>query len=270
LRRIGDLVSAHRIVTLLGPGGIGKTRLALEVAHKMRANFPDGTWLVELASLSDPAMVATAVAGAVGIDLGVSEVSPARLAEAIARRRMLMVLDNCEHLLDGVAGLAEAIIRAGPAPCVLATSQERLHIEGEHVHHVPGLEVPPEGIEAGQVLSRGSVELFIGRMRSAQADFETSLGDLADIATICRRLDGIPLAIELAAATAVAIGIAATAAHINNRFAILTRGRRTAPARHRTLRSMLDWSYNLLSDTERVVLHRLAIFAGGFDPRCCV
>jgi DNA-binding winged helix-turn-helix (wHTH) protein len=169
LAHIADLVSAHRVVTLVGPGGIGKTRLALEVAHRLAPHFPNGAWLIELASVSDPALVATTVAMAIGLDLGMSDVSSARVAQAIAARPLLVMLDNCEHLIEEVARLVEMIVRAGPAPCVLATSRESLDINGEHAYRVPALDVPPEQCsEPSGMLEYGAVQLFVARMQAAE------------------------------------------------------------------------------------------------------
>ena len=262
---LSDLASAYRVVTLTGPGGIGKTALAVETARCLLADFEDGGWLVELASSSDPNLVPSAVAESLGLNLGVEAGSPENVARAIGGRKLLLVLDNCEHLLEAAAQLTRAIVRQCPNTTVLATSRELLGIEGEIVYRVPPLEVPTSDREIPDRLRRYSaVELFITRMRTLDGDFSPSDTNLPEITAICRHLDGIPLAIEFAAARAATLGIEQVAAGLHNRFALLTSGRRTALPRHRTLRATLDWSYQLLTEAEQLLLRRLAIFPAGF------
>jgi predicted ATPase/DNA-binding winged helix-turn-helix (wHTH) protein len=263
--QVGRLVSANRVVTLSGPGGIGKTRLALEAGQALSTRFPDGVWFVDLCPVADPALVPSAAAAAIGLDFGVGDVSSERIATATAGRALLLVLDNCEHVIDAAARLAEAIVRASPAPYVLATSREPLGIDGEQVYRVQALEVPSD--EAGApsaVMEHPAVQLFVTRLQDSRPDFAPAPETLGDIATICRRLDGIPLAIELAAARAAMLGVTETAANLDHRFRMLTQGRRTAPPHQRTLQALLDWSYDLLSEYERRILRRVAIFTGGF------
>jgi predicted ATPase/DNA-binding winged helix-turn-helix (wHTH) protein len=263
--RLRDLMSAYRLVTLTGPGGIGKTSLALKAARGVVGEYADGGWLVELASLSDPALVATAVAGALRVPVGLTNVTSETIARSIADKKLLLVLDNCEHLIEAVATLAETLLVHCPLATIVATSQEILRIAGEQVYRVPPLEVPAAGQdEAEHILNSSAVQLFIARIKASDADFSPRAGELPGIAAICRHLDGIPLAIEFAAAHASTFGLRRVAAGLDDRFALLTRGRRTALPRHRTLRGVLDWSYRLLSAEEQRLLRHLAVFTGGF------
>jgi predicted ATPase/DNA-binding winged helix-turn-helix (wHTH) protein len=266
VQRLQDLASAYRVVTLTGPGGIGKTTLALQVARRVLGEFDDGGWLVELASLSDPRLVPSAVAGVLGLSLGSNTNSAEAVARAIGGKKLLLVLDNCEHVIDGAATLAEMVVRLCPQAAILATSRELLRIEGEYAFRVPPLEVPAkEQTEADQILSHNAPELFIARANELGSDFPSDNKNLPAIAAICRQLDGIPLAIEFAAARAATLGIEQVAAGLRDRFALLKSARRTALPRHRTLRATLDWSYELLPDGERLLLQRLAIFSGSFS-----
>jgi predicted ATPase len=265
LQRVRDLVSAYRVVTLTGAGGMGKTTLATEAAHGLLADFEHGAWLVELASLSDAALTPSAVAGALGLKLGGEQPTPESLARAIGERRLLLVLDNCEHLIDAVAALIETVVQLCPRATVLATSREVMRIEGEAVYRVPVLDVPTAGDEMlDDILAYSAVELFVTRAKALDTGFSPQPGDLPSIAEICRHLDGIPLAIEFAAARAAFVGTQQVAEGLRDRFALLTNGRRTAVAQHRTLRAALDWSYQLLSKKEQRLLRHLAVFPAGF------
>jgi predicted ATPase/DNA-binding winged helix-turn-helix (wHTH) protein len=264
--RLRDLVSAYRAVTLAGPGGIGKTTLALQVARDLLDDFDDGGWLVELAALRDPGLVSAAVAGVLGLKFGREAISAEAVARAIGDVELLLVLDTCEHLVDAVAELAEMIVRFCPRVTVLATSREVLRIDGEYVYRVPPLDVPPVVDDgAGDVLAHSAVALFIARLRALSTEFAVTPANLPTIAEICRRLDGIPLAIEFAAARAATLSVTQVALGLEDRFGLLTSGRRTALPRHRTLRAALDWSYELLSSAERQALCRLSVFAGWFS-----
>jgi predicted ATPase/DNA-binding winged helix-turn-helix (wHTH) protein len=258
-----SLVGAHRLVTLAGAGGIGKTRLALAIARRLLPEFADGVWLAEFSPLSDPALVPATAAAAVGLDLGGGEVSARRVAQALGDRRLLLVLDTCEHVIAAAAAMAEAVLRAGSAVRIIATSREPLRAEGEQIYPVPPLAVP--GTEGDDPWQYGAVRLFAERARAAEPHFAPERRLVAMIAAICRRLDGIPLAIELAAARAATLGIEELSVRLDDRFQLLIGGRRTALPRHQTLRATLDWSYELLAEPERETLRRLAIFAGSFS-----
>jgi predicted ATPase/DNA-binding winged helix-turn-helix (wHTH) protein len=265
LGEILSLAAAHRLITLTGAGGIGKTRLALAAARRLLPQFADGVWLAEFSPITDPGLVPVTVGAAVGLDLGGAVVSAQRVSQALAGRRLVLVLDTCEHVVGIAAALAEAVLRAGGTLRLLATSREPLRAEGEWVYPVPPLAVPAEDAEdTDDLLRYGGVRLFVERLRAAEPHFAPDRRNGAMIAAICRRLDGIPLAIELAAARAAALGVEEVATHLDDCFRILTGGRRTALPRHQTLRATLDWSYQLLSEPERVILRRLAVFAGVF------
>jgi predicted ATPase/DNA-binding winged helix-turn-helix (wHTH) protein len=264
LGEILSLAAAHRLVTLTGAGGIGKTRLALAAARRLLPQFADGVWLAEFSPIADPGLVPVTVAAAIGLDLGGGAVTAQRVSQALAGRRLMLVLDTCEHVIGAAAGLGEAVLRAGGTLHLLATSREPLRAEGEWVYPVPPLAVPSEDAEdADDLLRYGGVRLFVERLRAAEPHFALHRRSVAMIAAICRRLDGIPLAIELAATRAAVLGVEEVATHLDDRFHVLTSGRRTVP-RHQTLRATLDWSYELLGEPERVILRRLAVFAGVF------
>jgi predicted ATPase len=265
LSEVAGLVRAHRLVTLIGEGGVGKTRLGIEVARRLRAVFADGVALAELAPLSHPGLVPAAVASALGLKFAAGEISAERIANALDTKQLVLVLDNCEHVIGAAAQIASAILHASPAVRVLATSREPLLTEGEYLYRVPPLAVPAEDIDDGRELLRhGAVQLFVTRARAADPHFSADGHTAAVAAAICRRLDGIPLAIELAAARGAVLGMEELASGLDDRFRLLTAGYRTAPSRHQTLRATLDWSYELLPESERTLLRRLAIFAGGF------
>jgi predicted ATPase/DNA-binding winged helix-turn-helix (wHTH) protein len=265
LVEILGLSAAHRLVTLTGAGGIGKTRLGYEAARSLLPRFADGVWAIELAQLADPELVAVTVATALGLELASGNPSPLSVANALRSKQLMLMLDNCEHVVDAAAQMLEALLRANPAARVIATSREPLRAEGEWIYPVPPLAVPTEDSpDSEEPLRYGAVRLFVERARAAAPHFSSNARDIAAIAGICRRLDGIPLAIELAAARAAALGVDGLAVRLDDRFRLLAGGHRTALPRHQTLRATLDWSYELLTEPERVVLRRLAVFAGGF------
>ncbi len=263
VEEVSNLVHASRLVTLTGAGGIGKTRLALAVARRLLLRFPDGVWLAEFSPLSDSSLVPATVAAAVGLEPGGGEVSVQRLAQALAARRVLLLLDTCEHVIDAAASMAEAVLRAGSAVHIIATSREPLRAEGEQLYPVSPLAVPPE--DAEDLLEYGAVRLFVERARAAEPDLAPDRYRATTIAAICRRLDGIPLAIEMAAARVASLGVEELAGRLDDRFHLLIGGKRTALPRHQTLRATLDWSQELLAEPERVLLRRLAVFAGAFS-----
>jgi predicted ATPase/DNA-binding winged helix-turn-helix (wHTH) protein len=266
LRQIQDMLSAYRAVTLTGPGGIGKTTLALHVSRRMCLTIDGGVWLIELASLTDPGLVPTALAGVLGLNLGGDEITAEAVARAIGDERVLLVLDNCEHVIDAPARLAETIVCLCTRAIVLATSQEPLRIAGEYVYRVPPLEIPRyHWGEPNDVLEQSAVQLFVARLQAHDPSFVASRENVHLIAAICHHLDGIPLAIEFAAARAATLGVSYVASHLENRFGLLTSGRRTAPQRHRTLRASIDWSYHHLPEIEQSLLGRLAIFDADFS-----
>ena len=265
VQHLCNLVSAYRVVTLTGPGGIGKTVLSAAVTRRIFPKFEGDACFVELASLSDPELVPSAVAGALGLRLGGGEITPALVADAIGSKKVLLVLDNCEHVVDAAANFVEILVRACPRCTILLTSREVLRVDGEYVYRVPPLEVPAEDDEdSGSILSRSAVELFVTRAKARDSDFSSHTDDLPAMSSICRRLDGIPLAIEFAAARAAALGVQQVAMGLSDRFALLTGGRRTALPRHQTLRAVLNWSYDLLPEQEQRLLRCLSIFPGGF------
>jgi non-specific serine/threonine protein kinase len=251
------------LVTILGTGGLGKTRLAIEVANAALHDFPDGVGWVELAPLSDGALVGQAVASAFGVaESGSSSVVDA-IAEPLDDRRALLVLDNCEHVDEAVARFVDALLRRLSKLAVLATSREPLHVAGETVHTLSGLALPGDVDDPAALMRIESVRLFVERATAVQPAFALDPSNAAAVASICRRLDGIALAIELAAARVATMPVAAIAARLDDHFRILDRGPRAAPARQRTLRGLIDWSHDLLDERERALFARLSVFAGG-------
>jgi DNA-binding winged helix-turn-helix (wHTH) protein len=235
LPEILHLATAHRFVTLTGPGGIGKTRLGLAAAHRLLSRFPDGVWLADLGSISDPGLVPAAVATVIGLNVAAGAVAAQRVAKALGGKQLLLVLDNCEHLIHAVAMIVEALLQANPAASVIATSREPLRAEGEHVYPVPALDVPPvEALQKSNPLEYGAVRLFVERARASGPYFMPDGRQMPIVVAICRCLDGIPLAIELAAARVATLGIEELANRLGDRLRLLTGGRRTALPRHQT------------------------------------
>src|SRR6266478_59847 len=264
LEEAATLVTEHRLVSLVGAGGIGKTRLGLEVARHLLPRFPDGVFVAELGPVSSPELVPATVASALGLAHIVGTVSRDGVAGAVGTKKLLLVMDNCEHVIEAAAGMAEALLRATPGASLVATSREPLRVSGEYAYRVPPLDVPAEDTQDMEdVFSHSAVRLFVSRARAAEPRYVAERRVATATAAICRRLDGIPLAIELAAARIVAFGVDGVAALLNDRFRLLAGGSRTL-LRHQTMRATLDWSYELLSESERVVLRRLGIFVGAF------
>jgi predicted ATPase len=298
LAGVGALLGRARLVTLAGPGGVGKTRLAREAAALAASSepagqaFPDGVWWVELAPLPPGADPAPAAAAALGVRPPLGADQPAALVDALAGalagaphapRRLLVVLDNCEHVVEGAAALVDLLLRRCPGLTLLATSREALGVEGETVWPVAGLAHPPSAAgPAGAAHARGeaaepaaeafarsvagydAVRLFVERAQAVQPGFALTARTAAAVAAVCARLDGLPLALELAAAQVATMSVELLAVRLDDVFAVLTRGRRTALPRHKTLRALLDWSYHLLAPDERALLARLSVLRGAF------
>jgi predicted ATPase/DNA-binding SARP family transcriptional activator len=290
LAQVAGLLGAHRLITLTGPGGAGKTRLAVEAARAELPAVPDGVWLVELAPVTDPADVPSAVLGALGLREQTlvhtgkaagtfraaaddSADTLARLVGALARQQALLVLDNCEHLVAAAAALADRVLAACPSVRILATSREPLNITGEAVWTVGPLALPPDpavtildaerAVVPACVSDFSSVRLLTQRARGVYPEFEVTPDNAVAVASICRALDGMPLAIELAAARLRTMSPEQIAARLDDRFHLLTGGSRTAMPRHQTLRAVVDWSWDLLDDAERALWRRFSVFAGG-------
>jgi predicted ATPase/DNA-binding SARP family transcriptional activator len=283
----GPLSPVCRLLTITGAGGCGKSRLALEAVRALLTDPEDGVWLVELASLANPDLVPPAVAKVLGVAERPSEPVTETLVAFLKSKRLLLLLDNCEHLLAACGTLADALLRHCPAVRILATSREPLSILGETTYRIPGLSLPPEGVgrpgarEAdgssvgpatpktqepipNTLLSSGAVCLFLDRACAADPSFELTARSAGAVARICRRLDGIPLTLEMAAARLRAMPVETLAERLTDCFRLLTDGNRAALPRHRTLRAMIEWSYDLLSEPEKILLRRLSVFAGGW------
>ena len=253
VNEVARLVRSRPLVTLTGVGGVGKTRLALEVAAEVVAEFPDGAWLCELAPLSDPDAIWGTLAAAFRVlpipGRGLDDV----IVDYLGSKRVVLVLDNCEHLLDAVASVVQSIGGRCVGVAVLATSREGLAVAGEQIVAVPSLRLPADGAHGDAVASAESVELFCDRAQSVRGDFALTEHNTAAVGTLCRRLDGIPLAIELAAARVSVLTPDDIVDRLDQRFKLLTRGGRAALERHQTLRNTIDWSYDLLDERERTV-----------------
>lgn len=264
LAEIVHLLAEPGLVTLAGTGGTGKTRLAVRAARELLDRF-DSVWFCELAPIDDPAEVPRALASA----LGCADHPGADLSRTIAERadegRNLLVLDNCEHLVDAASRAVADLLVAAPALRVLATSRSPLGVNGERVHWVPAMSLPPSDCGLPEVIESESVKLFVERAKSRQSGFVLDEGNRSAVTTICIRLDGVPLPLELAAARLGSLSLEDIRNRLDDRFAILTTGPRTSPERQRSLRALIDWSYNLLTEAEREVFRRLAVFASGFD-----
>ena len=256
----------QRFVTIAGPGGIGKTTVALATADKLSSSYRHGACFVDLASITDSRLVSSTLAAVLGLEILSDNPVPALLA-FLADKDLLIVLDNCEHVVEAAATLAEAVLKSAPGVHILATSRQRLGSDTEWVHRLESLDIPPQSatLTAAEALLFPAIELFAERAGASLDSFELNDADASIVADLCRRLDGIPLAIELAAARVDLLGIRELATRLEDCLQILTKGRRTAVPRHQTLRATLDWSYGLLSGTEQVILRRIAVFPGSFD-----
>jgi predicted ATPase len=264
-RTIAKAFESTRLVTLTGVGGVGKTRLAMQAAAEMLPRFADGAWFCELAAASDTDAMSQVVATTLGVNPRPGATLEGSIVEFLSAKRLLIVLDNCEHLLAAAARLVEGILRAAPGVSVLATSREGLSVEGERNLTLRSLPTPDASDAPSAIGTSESVRLFVERAVDAHSDLVVTDSSLTGIGEICRRLDGIPLAIELAAARTTAMSPREIAARLDERFRLLTGGRRTAVERHQTLRATVDWSYSLLDEREQTVFDRLGVFAGSFD-----
>jgi predicted ATPase/DNA-binding winged helix-turn-helix (wHTH) protein len=269
--RLAQAHSSHRrFLTVVGPGGSGKSTVAANLADSLRASYPDGARLIDLAAAPNASPLA-AVAASLGCGAGVrDEVTP--LINLLRKKQMLLVLDNCEHVVDGAAALAETLLACAPGLHILATSREPLRTRSERLLQLPPLGLPAAAapLTATRALESPAVQLFVERAMDSQDDFELTDATAPAVVDICRKVDGLPLAIELAAALVGLFGIREVASRIDDPLGLLTKGCRTAPPRHQTLRATLDWSYTSLSESERVALRRLAIFDRSFDLNSAV
>ena len=259
-----SLLAGTRLLTLTGSGGTGKTRLALRAAAEVLGEFRDGIWLVDLAPLADAALVPQSVAGVVGVREEPGTPLTRRIADVLHHKHLLLVLDNCEHLIAAVAELAEALLRACPDVKLLVTSREALGIAGETAYRVPSLSLPPDDARAAAPAESEAVRLFVDRASTVRPDFALTEANTAAVVQIARQLDGVPLALELAAARVRALGVEQIAARLDDRFRLLTGGSRTALPRQQTLRALIDWSWDLLAAEEKLLLRRLSVFVGGW------
>ncbi len=258
------LLAGSRMLTLTGVGGVGKTRLALRMAAEVRRTFPDGVWFVELAALHDPQLLASTVANTLELRQGSGD--PAGdLAGYLEEKRLLLVLDNCEHLTDACAVLTSKLLAAAPDLRILATSRHVLGVEGEQILVVPPLSTPGARVRAGDAAHYDSVSLFLDRAAAVAPDFELGDGNRDAVVELCRRLDGIPLAIELGAVWLRTLSPVQILERLEDRFLLLTTGRRGAPARQQALDATIGWSYDLCSPAEQILWARLCVFSGGFD-----
>lgn len=267
VEKISNGLSLHRFMTVVGPGGIGKTAVAVTVAHRRSADFGGRVFFVDFGPLRDAGHIATTIASALGLTISAEDPTPALLT-FLKTDPALLIFDSCEHVLDALAPLVERIVREAPQLRVLATSRESFRSEGERIFRLFPLDCPPEreGLDVAEVLAYPAAQLFVERVAQSSGPFQLSAEEAPLVASICRRLDGIALAIELAAGRVNAYGIAGTASLLDSRFSLQWRGRRTAVPRHQTLAAALDWSYDLLPPAESATLRRLSVFAGPFAP----
>ncbi|MDU6727164.1 MAG: winged helix-turn-helix domain-containing protein [Bradyrhizobium sp.] len=271
IQKIATAISTRRFISVVGPGGIGKTAVAVAVGHRWLAEFEGDAFFIDFGSLQDPSLAATTIASAVG--LASSAEDPVHdLLTMLRARPALLILDNCEHVLETLAPLAERIVHEAPDIRLLATSRESFRSAEEWVFRLFPLDCPPQrdGLDTASILAYPAVQLFVERVAQSCGQFQLTDRDAPLVAEICRRLDGIALALELAASRVDVYGIAGTASLLDSRFSLQWRGRRTAVPRHQTLGAALDWSYDLLPETERATLRRLSVFAGSFTPEAAI
>jgi len=260
------LIQARRLVTVTGIGGIGKTRLAMEIGRASVLRFADGVWLADLAQVREPDLLGATVLTCMGLHPQSSDITPEHVAAALASKRALLILDTCERLGEIVGSFAQCLLQGAPYLNVLATSRQPLGAEGEQVYQIPPLKTPDDPVDrADEVLRYDAAQLFEARVKELDPQFRVTDGNADSVARICRRLDGIPLAIELAAPRVAALGPETIACRLDQLFQLLSRGRAAAHPRHQTLRATLDWSYKLLPEDERAMFGRLAVFSGGFS-----
>jgi len=267
LEEIESSINAYRLVTISGSGGVGKTRLAMQTAADVIDRYADGVWFADLAPISDPELVASVIANAIGMSQQAGTRIDVALPQWLKRKQLLLVVDNCEHVIDAVAVLVAGILSEAPQVRILATSRQALGIGGERVYRSPSLALSgaDDVVTSQNALKFGAVALFVERATASDSRFFISDDNASIVAEICRRLDGIPLAIELAAARVKVLSIPSLAQRLNDRFKILTGGSRTALPRQKTLVALIDWSYGLLSPQEQTLFNRVGVFAGGFS-----
>jgi predicted ATPase/DNA-binding XRE family transcriptional regulator len=266
IAEVVDLVKTHPLVTLTGAGGTGKTRLSLQVASELLAAFPDGIWQIDFTPINEASFVPYTVANLFGLrEPGDAKPSITELlVDHFRSRQALLIFDNCEHLIEAIAQLANLLLQSSMKLYVLATSREALGVKGETIFRVPSLKNPVPELGLASLMESESVRLFVERASDSASGFSLTPNNASSIAQICVRLDGIPLALELAAARVKMMTVEEIASRLNDRFQLLTNGARTSLPRHQTLRAMIDWSYNLLSEQERILFRRLAVFVGGW------
>jgi predicted ATPase/DNA-binding winged helix-turn-helix (wHTH) protein len=277
--RVSAQLAHYRLITLVGPGGIGKTSIAVATAERLIDSREHGVWFVDLTAINDPRFLPVAVGSAIRLDIS-AEDPYASLLSLLSDKRMLLVLDNCEHIIEATAALASQVLRVAPCVQILATSREPLGVEGERLHRLQSLEIPPalRGLSAAEVLDFPAIQLFVERAASVLSEFRLRDVDVAIVIDICRKLDGVPLAMELAAAGIDALGLRGIVSRLNHPLRLPITRRRTAVPRHQTLRAALDWSYRLLTEEEQRTMRRLSVFTGSFtmeaaatlavDPTC--
>jgi predicted ATPase/class 3 adenylate cyclase len=264
VEQIKNRLEKNRLVTLTGSGGIGKTRLSIQVASELLSEYPNGTWLVELASITNPEFVTREICAVLDINLPGNASPLTVLTEYLQAKKLLLVVDNCEHLIQTCAQICDSLLHACPNLRIIASSREALGIDGENSYHVPSLSLPDPKSGLSIIEGTESIKLFMDRATALLPEFELNESNASSIAQICKRLDGIPLAIELAASRVTLLKVEQISSRLDDAFRLLTGGSRTALPRQQTLRALIDWSYNLLSEQEKILFRRLAVFAGGW------